>query len=91
MSLQKFWSRRKAQECINKPVKKNFLEKNEAPTMLKKKTASGKSEAIFSVCLSDTPVILTGRTDDRTKSRFVRPSAEKKLYIPCSVGNSLST
>lgn len=46
--------------------------------MLKKKSASGKSEAIFSVCLSDTPVILTGRTDKMAFRPVDRPSAEKK-------------
>ena len=78
MILQKFWSRRKAQECLNKPVQKKFLEKNEAPTMLKKKSASDFPKADFSVCLSGTPVILIGRTDKTAFRPVVRPSAQKK-------------
>ena len=58
--------------------------------MLKKKSASDFPKADFSVGLSGTPVILTGRTDKTAFCPVVRPSAEKntdELYF--GGGNSI--
>ena len=92
MNRRKCWSGRKAQECLNKSVQKNFWEKNKAPTMLRKKSASIFPKADFSIWLSGTPVIWTGRTDKTAFRPVDRPSAQKKtagLYL--GGGNSIKS